>query len=51
MVMELMRGGELLDRILQQKFFSEREAAAVMSVLVSDSMPGPAVLHPVCVSS
>lgn len=33
MVMELMKGGELLDRILQQKFFSEREAAAVMSVL------------------
>ena len=35
MVMELMRGGELLDRILNQKFFSEREAAAVMFVLVS----------------
>ena len=35
MVMELMKGGELLDRILQQKFFSEREAAAVMAVLVS----------------
>ena len=35
MVMELMRGGELLDRILQQKFFSEREAAAVMAILVS----------------
>ena len=49
MVMELMRGGELLDRILQQKFFSEREAAAVMSVLVSGSLD-PAVLHQ-CVSS
>ena len=35
MVMELMRGGELLDRILHQKFFSEKEAANVMFVLVS----------------
>ena len=34
MVMELMRGGELLDRILHQKFFSEKEAANVMFVLV-----------------
>lgn len=34
MVMEMMRGGELLDRILQQKFFSEKEAACVMHVLV-----------------
>ena len=25
-----MRGGELLDKILRQKFFSEREARAVM---------------------
>ena len=38
MVMELMRGGELLDRILQQKFFSEREAAAVMAILVSERL-------------
>ncbi|XP_075462651.1 ribosomal protein S6 kinase 2 beta-like [Ascaphus truei] len=29
-VTELMRGGELLDRILRQKFFSEREASAVL---------------------
>ena len=36
MVMELMRGGELLDRILQQKFFSEKEAANVLFVLVSE---------------
>ena len=36
MVMELMRGGELLDRILQQKFFSEKEAASVLFVLVSE---------------
>lgn len=35
MVMELMKGGELLDRILKQKFFSEKEAAAVMAILVS----------------
>ena len=35
MVMELTKGGELLDRILQQKFFSEKEAANVMFVLVS----------------
>ena len=34
MVMELMQGGELLDRILHQKFFSEKEAANVMFVLV-----------------
>lgn len=30
LVTELMRGGELLDRILRQKFFSEREACAVL---------------------
>ena len=35
MVMELMKGGELLDRILNQTFFSEKEAANVMFVLVS----------------
>lgn len=35
MVMELMKGGELLDRILNQKFFSEKEAANVMFVLTS----------------
>jgi p90 ribosomal S6 kinase len=35
LVMELMRGGELLDRILRHKFFSEREACAVMQVIVS----------------
>ncbi len=35
MVMELMRGGELLDRILQDHYFSEKEAANVMFVLVS----------------
>uniref|UniRef100_A0A6I8P4P0 Ribosomal protein S6 kinase n=1 Tax=Ornithorhynchus anatinus TaxID=9258 RepID=A0A6I8P4P0_ORNAN len=30
LVTELMRGGELLDRILRQKFFSEREASSVL---------------------
>jgi len=30
LVFELMRGGELLDKILRQKFFSEREARSVM---------------------
>ncbi|XP_064404660.1 ribosomal protein S6 kinase alpha-3-like isoform X2 [Halichondria panicea] len=35
MVMELMKGGELLDRILSQKHFSEREAANVLFTLTS----------------
>ena len=30
LVFDLMRGGELLDKILRQKFFSEREARSVM---------------------
>ncbi len=30
LVMELLKGGELLDKILRQKFFSEREASAVL---------------------
>lgn len=33
LVAELMRGGELLDRILKQKFFSEREASAVLHTI------------------
>jgi len=33
MVTDLMRGGELLDRIMKQKSFSEREASAVLQVL------------------
>jgi len=33
LVTDLMRGGELLDRILKQKSFSEREASAVLHVL------------------
>lgn len=35
MVMELMRGGELLDRILKHKSLSEREAAVIMHTLAS----------------
>jgi p90 ribosomal S6 kinase len=35
LVMELMRGGELLDKILKQKFFSEREARCVMEVITA----------------
>jgi len=35
LVFELMRGGELLDKILRQKFFSEREARAVMEKVTS----------------
>lgn len=33
LVMEMMTGGELLDKILRQKFFSEREASAVLLTL------------------
>lgn len=33
MVTELMQGGELLDKILRQRFFSEREASAVLQVV------------------
>lgn len=33
LVTELMRGGELLDRILRQRCFSEREASAVLCTI------------------
>uniref|UniRef100_A0A6A7FRR2 non-specific serine/threonine protein kinase n=2 Tax=Hirondellea gigas TaxID=1518452 RepID=A0A6A7FRR2_9CRUS len=33
LVLEYMAGGELLDKILRQKFFSEREASAVLQTL------------------
>ncbi|KAF6205264.1 hypothetical protein GE061_019433 [Apolygus lucorum] len=35
LVMDLMRGGELLDRILRLKAFSEREASAIMYTVIS----------------
>ncbi|KAK7605260.1 hypothetical protein V9T40_007118 [Parthenolecanium corni] len=35
LVMELMKGGELLDRLKSLKYFSEREASAIMHVIVS----------------
>lgn len=35
LVTELMKGGELLDKILKQKFFSEREARSVMEVVAT----------------
>lgn len=33
LVTELMRGGELLDRILRQRCFSEREASSVLCTI------------------
>ena len=33
LVFELMKGGELLEKILRQKFFSEKEASAVMKTV------------------
>lgn len=33
--MEYMRGGELFDRLYKLKYFSEREASAIMQVLAS----------------
>ena len=35
LIQELCNGGELLDRIIAQKHFSEREAAAVMNKLAN----------------
>ncbi|KAL5009628.1 hypothetical protein ScPMuIL_011933 [Solemya velum] len=37
MVTELMTGGELLDKILRQRFFSEREASAVFTSCCKNS--------------
>ncbi|XP_030355064.1 ribosomal protein S6 kinase alpha-2 isoform X1 [Strigops habroptila] len=47
LVMELMRGGELLDRILQQKCFSEREASAVLCTIAKtvDYLHSQGVVH------
>ncbi|ETE68944.1 Ribosomal protein S6 kinase alpha-3, partial [Ophiophagus hannah] len=36
LVTELMKGGELLDKILRQKFFSEREASNPESIRICD---------------
>ena len=33
--MDLMTGGELLDKILNQKYFNEREASAVIEVIAT----------------
>lgn len=35
LVLEWMRGGELLDKIVKQKFFSEREASAVLETVAN----------------
>lgn len=35
LVTDLCKGGELLDKIMRQKFFSEREASAALQVVVS----------------
>jgi serine/threonine protein kinase len=35
LVMELMKGGELFDRLKSLKYFSEREASSIMFVIVS----------------
>ncbi|XP_055289529.1 ribosomal protein S6 kinase alpha-2 isoform X4 [Moschus berezovskii] len=47
LVMELMRGGELLDRILRQRYFSEREASALLCTLTKtmDYLHSQGVVH------
>lgn len=47
LVMELMRGGELLDRILRQRCFSEREASDVLSTIAKtmDYLHSQGVVH------
>ncbi|XP_056343904.1 ribosomal protein S6 kinase alpha-2 [Oenanthe melanoleuca] len=47
LVMELMRGGELLDRILRHKCFSEREASAVLCTITRtvDYLHSQGVVH------
>lgn len=46
-VMELMKGGELLDRILKQKYLSEREAAMIMETVAKtvDFLHQKGVVH------
>ncbi|XP_051870058.1 ribosomal protein S6 kinase alpha-3 isoform X2 [Pristis pectinata] len=47
LVTELMKGGELLDKILRQKFFSEREANAVLYTITKtmDYLHAQGVVH------
>ncbi|XP_035685983.1 ribosomal protein S6 kinase alpha-3-like isoform X3 [Branchiostoma floridae] len=47
LVTELMKGGELLDKILRQKFFSEREASAALQTITSavDFLHKKGVVH------
>ncbi|MEE6496463.1 hypothetical protein FKM82_002372 [Ascaphus truei] len=47
LVTELMKGGELLDRILRQKYFSEREASAVLFTITKtvDYLHRQGVVH------
>ncbi|XP_069343879.1 ribosomal protein S6 kinase alpha-2 isoform X2 [Eulemur rufifrons] len=47
LVMELMRGGELLDRILRQRCFSEREASDVLCTIAKtmDYLHSQGVVH------
>ncbi|KAG7314979.1 hypothetical protein KOW79_022282 [Hemibagrus wyckioides] len=47
LVTELMKGGELLDKILRQKFFSEREASAVLHTITKtvDYLHTQGVVH------
>ncbi|XP_055247318.1 ribosomal protein S6 kinase alpha-2 isoform X4 [Gorilla gorilla gorilla] len=47
LVMELMRGGELLDRILRQRYFSEREASDVLCTITKtmDYLHSQGVVH------
>jgi len=46
-VMELMKGGELLDRIQKQKYLSEREAAMILEVIAKtvDFLHQKGVVH------
>jgi p90 ribosomal S6 kinase len=47
LVTELMKGGELLDKILRQKFFSEREASGVLQIVTKtvDFLHSHGVVH------
>ena len=47
LVLELCRGGELLDHILEKKFLTEREAAAILKVIINavDYLHRSGVVH------